>query len=187
MLKSSAVERYAKALFDLAVEEKQLESFGKELAGIYDILLNHPDLEKLLYHPRILEDDKKDMMKKILESVVSPLVLNFILLVIDKGRESILKEIIEHFQYLEREARNIMEVQVFTAFKLTSDNQKKLISKLGGLTNKVIELKETIDPSLIGGIKLRIGDQIIDGSIQRHMELIKENLANIQVSQLGVS
>ncbi len=187
MLENSAVERYGKALFELAVEENQLGLFGKELSGIYDILVNHSDLERLLNHPRIQEDDKKDLMNKILGSEVSPLILNFIMLIIDKGRESLLKEIIKYYQYLEREARGILEVEVFTAFELTSDNQQKLNTKLSKLTGKEVELKMMIDSTLVGGIKLKIGDQIIDGSIKRHLELIKENLANIQVSQLGVS
>ncbi len=187
MIKGGAVERYGKALFELAVEESQLDRFVAELKEIYKLLENHTDLVKLLNHPRIQEGDKKDLMKRILDNQVSPLILNFIMLLIDKGRESLLKDIIKFFQRLAKEARGILEVQVLTALELTSDNQAKLSAKLQEFTGKVVDLQVTVDPTLIGGLRLRIGDQVIDGSVQRHLERIKENLAQIQVSQVEVS
>lgn len=187
MMKDGAVERYARALFDLAVEEKQVDRFEQELNEIQQLLNSNADLEKLLYHPRVQENDKKDLMKKILGTQVSPLILNFIMLTIDKGRVDLLKGIITYFKHLTREAKGIVEVQVQAAFELTPENRTKLVAKLKQLTGREIDLKETVDPSLIGGMRMRIGDKVIDGSIQRHLERIKENLAQIQVSQLGVS
>lgn len=187
MLKNKTTERYAKALFDLAVEKKQLESFSNELQEIIGLLADYPDLAKIFYHPQIQENDKKQLMRRLLKTTVSPLILNFLMLIIDKGREPFLKEIVLYFQRLAREARGILEVQVYTPLELSLENQTKLISKLGELTGNEVELKIYKDPALIGGLKLRIGDKIIDGSIQRHLESIKENLAQIQVSQLEVS
>lgn len=186
MLKSGAVERYARALFDLAVEENQLDQFNQELTEIHGLITGQEDLKKLLHHPRIPEADKKDLMKRILGDA-SPMIVNFIMLLIDKGRISLLKGIIEHFQDMVREAKGIIEVQVYTALELTAALEAKLAEKLKKLTEKEVELKVQVDPGLIGGMKLRIGDKVIDGSIQTHLERIKENLGQIQVSQLGVS
>ncbi|AZR73999.1 ATP synthase F1 subunit delta [Anoxybacter fermentans] len=187
MLKNAAVERYTKALFDLAVEENSLDQFNQELIEINRLLTDQPDLERLLNHPQIPDFEKRDLIKRILGSEFSPLILNFILLLIDKGRQTLLKDIIEYFQYLVKEARGIVEVQVYTAFELSSENESKLKQKLKELTGKEVELQVTVDPSLIGGIRLRIGDKVIDGSIKRHLERMREDLAQIQVSQLGVS
>lgn len=187
MLTNSAVERYASALFELAQEEEELDQFDNELNEIYKILRNNPELEKVLYHPRIQASDKKIIMKKILTKEFSPLIINFMMLIIDKGREILLKEIIRYFQNLALEARGIIQIQVYTAMELTSKIETKLAEKLQKLTQKEVELKITVDPSLIGGIKLRIGDKIIDGTILQHLERMRENLAQIQVSQLEVS
>lgn len=187
MLKNQTAERYAQALFDLAVENKQLEGFSTELKAIVGLLEDYPDLEKIFYHPQIQENDKKQLIKRLLKSTVSPLLMNFLLLIIDKGRETLLREISLYFQYLARQARGIMEVQVYTPLELSSENEIKLIEKLGELTGKEIQLTIIEEPALIGGLKLRIGDKLIDGSIQRHLESIRENLSQIQVSQLEVS
>lgn len=187
MLKNGAIERYAKALFDLAVEERQEDQFGQELIEIRTILTSHPDLERLLYHPQVQGADKKEMMKRIFDGQVSPLILNFMLLLIDKGRIDLLKSMVEHYQQLVREAKGILEVQVETAYELTSEDRAKLAAKLKQMTGKEVEMKEVVNRALIGGLRVRIGDQVIDGSIQRHLERMKETLAQVQVSQLGVS
>lgn len=187
MLRNGAVERYARALFELAVEEGRINEFSQDLQGIHQILTDHSDLEKLLYHPRIRENEKKDLMKRLLGDKVSPLVLNFIMLTIDKGRETLLKSIIEYYEHLAKEAKGIVEVQVYTAFELTSANEAELTAKLQQMIGKSVELQVTVDRSLIGGMKLRIGDRVIDGTIQRHLERLQENLTKVQVSQLEVS
>jgi F-type H+-transporting ATPase subunit delta len=187
MLKSRAVERYAKALFDLAVEECQVDQFGQELTEIRTILADYPDLERLLYHPQVQGSDKKEMMSRIFAGQVSPMVLNFMLLIIDKGRIDLLKAMGEYYHQLAREAKGIIEVQVETAFELASEDRAKLAAKLKQMTGKEVEMKEMVNRTLIGGIRVRIGDKVIDGSIQRHLERMKETLAQVQVSQLGVS
>lgn len=187
MLKNGAIERYARALFDLAAEEKQVDRFGQELQEIQTVFASYPDLERLLYHPQIQDSDKKDMIQQIFDGQVSPLILNFMLLLVDKGRIDLFKGMVEYYQRLEREARGILEVRVETAFELTSDDRVKLAAKLKQMTGKEVEMKEIVNRELIGGMRVRIGDQVIDGSVQRHLERMKETLAKVQVSQLGVS
>lgn len=187
MIKQGAVERYARALFDLAKEEKEVDQFGQELTEIFALLQANAELEKLLYHPQVQESDKKEMMKKILQGQVKPLILNFILLLIDKGRINLLKGIIGLYHHLAQEAKGIVEVQVETAFALSPENRTNLTSKLKQMTGKEIAMKEVVNPALIGGIRVRVGDKVIDGTIERHLERIKESLAQLQVSQLGVS
>lgn len=182
MLKTEAVERYGRALFDIAVEENQLDQFIEELVGVKELLETSAELEKFLYHPRIQESDKKEVMDKLLASKVSPFILNFIKITIDKDREPLIKDIIDYFQDLARAAKNILQVQVETAFPLTSEDHAALTAKLSKLTGKVIELMVEVKPALIGGMRIRIGDRIIDGTIKRHLERIKENLVTTQVS-----
>lgn len=187
MIKQSAAERYARALFDLAKEEKAIDQFGQDLTEVFALLQANTELEKLLYHPRVQESDKKEMMTKILRGQVKPLILNFILLLIDKGRINLLKEMIELYHQMAQEAKGIVEVQVETAFTLSPENRMNLTAKLKQMTGKEIAMKEAVNPALIGGIRIRVGDKVIDGTIERHLERIKESLAQLQVSQLGVS
>lgn len=187
MIKNLAVKRYGKALYELAVEEDSLDLFNQELTDIAELMDQHPDLEKVINHPRIPEKKKNELVKKILGDGISPMVVHFITLLIDKDRQYFLKDIIMYFQHLVKEAKGIMEVEVTTAYELDSDEEEALKDKMKKLTGKEIELEIEVDPGQIGGMRLRIGDKVIDGTIKRHLERLKDDLSQIQVSQLGVS
>lgn len=182
MLKTGAVERYARALFEVAVEENQLDRFIEELNAIKEILHANPELGKFLHDPRIQDTAKKDLIGRLLGTQVSPLIVNFVNITIDKDRATLLPAIIDYFQDLARNAKNIIKVRVETAFALDNVRRGKLIDRLEELTGKNIELEEHVIPALIGGMLIRIGDTIIDGTMKHHLERIRENLAQVQVS-----
>jgi F-type H+-transporting ATPase subunit delta len=116
---------------------------------------------------------KKETLNRIFAEDLDGFVLNFLFLLIDKRREPALPAIISEYVRLANEARNIAEAEVFTAKELSQDQLEALAAKLSKGTGKNIVLKTTLDQALIGGIIVKIGDKLIDGSVGRQLKVMK--------------
>jgi len=187
MLANQLATKYAQAIFELAAESKMLEQVERELQLVASTIDNYSDLSTLIYHPRVLGQAKKETITKIFASDVADIVLKFLLLLVDKRRETVLPAIIREYVKLANEARNIVEAQVTVAMPLDSDQEKALINKLGLVTGKTIVLKTQIDKAIIGGVIVQIGDKLIDGSIARQLQILKKTLLNTEVTGIGVT
>lgn len=182
---SSVAERYAQAFFDLALEQDCLEPLEEDLRESARRIEEYEDLRNLLYHPRVRLEDKKEVLQKVMD-FCHPLTLNLLCLLVDKGRIVELEGICRYFQELHQAQKNLMSVQVRTARPLPADLEQVLQERLQKLLQKEIQLHTIEDPTIIGGMVLKIGDLQIDGSIARGLDKLKETLSRIQVSQLGV-
>jgi len=187
MLGNQLATKYAQAVFELAVEGKILDQVELELKLIESTIAEYSDLSTLIYHPRVLGQAKKETLSKIFGQDISDVILKFLMLLVDKRRESILPAIIREYVQLANEARNIVEAQVTVAMPLDKDQQTALITKLGLVTGKTIILKTQIDKAIIGGVIVQIGDQLIDGSIIRQLQMLKKTLLNTEVTGIGVT
>lgn len=175
-------KRYGLALFELAKEEDKLFAFREELARVIQTMDEYPDLKKLYLHPRIRREDKKLLLEKIFSVELSRELLNFLKLLTDRRRESYLEAIYQDYLDLLNKEENILEIEVFSAISLPDDLRNKLVEKLTALTGSRISIKEKVDPEIIGGLILKIGDRIIDGSIRKDLEALKNKIVQIPVS-----
>ncbi len=183
---SPVADRYARAYFQLAREKDMIDRLQEELLEFRNLLRQEPDLQRILFHPRVKESDKKSVLKKVLPDF-HPLTLNLFFILVDKNRFTILNDLVECFGLLKKEHNNQEVVLVHAARPLPQRVQKALEEKLQKSFGKEIELRVIIDEKIIGGLVLQVGDELIDGSIRRSLEKLKERLQGIQVSQLGVS
>jgi len=126
-------------------------------------------------------------MVKVFGSDLSEHVRNFLLLLIDKRRETALPSIVKEYQILANEGRNITEAEVTTAMPLAPFEQQALADKLSGLTGKKVILKTSIDERIIGGVIVKIGDKLIDGSITRQLKTLEAALLKTEVTRIGVT
>lgn len=169
MIPETIYSKYSQAMFDIASEQKKLEEFGTELKKVRDTFQENPDFWKFLNHPLVPPQSKKQTVKEVFADDVSPLVLQFIYVMIDRRREAALLLAIDGFIDLARRAQHIEVAKVRIVKKLTAEEETQLRVNLEKLTGKKIELLYYIDPSIIGGMVIQIGDRLIDGSLERQL------------------
>lgn len=172
---------YAQALFDVAIESDKLDKFEEELQYINGIFQQHPELNKLYKTPRIDSQDKKEIIAQVFKDGISQEVMNFLKILLDKGRASNFEDIVKDYRRLANAHNNILEAVAITAIPMPDVEKLALENKLSNLTGKVVKLENKIDNSILGGILVRIGDKVIDGTIQSRLDELQENLTKIIV------
>ncbi len=187
MLANQLAVKYAQALYELTAEKDMLDITEKELRLVENTIASYDDLSTLIYHPQVLAQAKKETIHKVFGQDVHEIVLNFLLLLVDKRRESILPTIIYEYVNLANQARNIVEAEVTTALPLDEDQHTALVNKLSLVTGKNIVLKIQINKKIIGGIIVKIGDKLIDGSVVRQLATLKKALLNNEVTGIEVT
>ncbi len=175
-------KRYAEALFEVAAEENKLEEFKQEIKAVADVFKDNPKLETIFTHPRVTKDEKKQMIKELFEGRVAQEILNLCYIVIDKGREKYLGDISESYKDLSNDELGIVEADAYTAVPMTQDEIDKLQEKLSSSFKKQVDLKTHIDKDLIGGVLVKVGDKVIDGSIKGKLSEIQKELNNIRLT-----
>ncbi|MBP2637703.1 MAG: atpH [Firmicutes bacterium] len=176
MLTNTLALKYAQAIYEIADEKSMLDAVEKQLTMVVATIAEHADLANLMYHPLVPAQAKKDTINKIFADELDEFVRNFLLLLIDKRRETALAAIAQEYVRLANEARNIAEAEVFTARELSVAQLEALATKLSEVTGKKIVLKTTIAQDLLGGIVVKIGDKLIDGSVARQLKALKAAL-----------
>lgn len=180
MLTNKLALKYAQAVYEIANEKAMLDVVEKQLKLVQATIAGHDDLATLMYHPLVPAPAKKETINRIFAGDLDGFVQNFLLLLIDKRREPALPAIISEYIRLANEARNIAEAEVFTAKELSAEQLEALAAKLSKVTGKNIVLKTTLDQTLIGGIIVKIGDKLIDGSVERQLKVMKAALLTNQ-------
>ncbi|MEI8256529.1 MAG: ATP synthase F1 subunit delta [Deltaproteobacteria bacterium] len=169
--------RYAKALFELAVESSALEKFTAEIKSVADAVTQSPDLLAVLTNPAVLVHALKAIMEQIADRLgVSPVVKNAVLLITDHNRASALPRIAAALTELADESAGKLRADVSSAVPLTDAQYGKLTATLEKITGRKISLVKKTDPSLIGGVVTRIGDKVYDGSVKSRLEEIRLSL-----------
>ncbi|RJX19036.1 MAG: F0F1 ATP synthase subunit delta [Ammonifex sp.] len=181
MLKGAVAERYAEALFDIAQEKGLMEKIEQDLSDVLEALDSSQDLRRVFYHPQVPTDVKKEVAKGIFGDDVEPYTLNFLSVILDARRELFIKDIIAEFARRVNETRNIVEVTVTSAVEVPSDYKDGLIEALSKVTGKDVRVGYQVKPEILGGLVVRIGNRVIDSSIARQLERLKEQVCEIRV------
>lgn len=168
--------RYAKALFEAAADMDALDKICSDMRKIQKICTESREFVLFIDNTLIGRSKKEKILKEIFAGKIEPLTWNFILLLIRKNRESYLPAICRNFADRYRKNKNIIPVTVTTAGKLSPETALKIKQHLTEQTGGTIELFEKVNPVIIGGLILQIGDYQYDGSITRQLKRVKENL-----------
>ena len=176
MRASKAAGRYAQALLDLAMDQNQLEKVKDDMVMVSQACAENRDLELMLQSPIIKGDKKSAVLEGVFASAISELSMSFVRLITAKGREGMLPGISHTFLTFYKEHKGIVQADITSAVALTEEQRATLTKSLSGLGNEV-EIIENIDPSIIGGLKITVGDQRIDASVQRKLNDLKIDLS----------
>lgn len=163
-------KRYASSLFEVGVELKSLEAFHNELDFIKDILVKEKKILAILDHPQISRKEKKDLVESIFGKNVSREMLNFLYILIDKRREDSLLDIVKEYNTLFKDYKNILDIEAVTAVPMKDSAKDKLSLVLKEKFDKDINLTNTVDPSILGGVLLNMDDKVIDSSLRNQLK-----------------
>lgn len=178
---SVIARRYADALFSLAKARGQEKVVLDELELVAEAIEAHPDFFALLNHPRMNVKEKKTLLLNVFASALSELTQNFLKLLLDKGRQNLLSSIVQQYADLVNEARGVAIGQVVTAVELSAQARKQLEAAFTSKVGKRVELKNVVDKTIKGGVLLRIGDRVYDGSVAGRLSRFKGQLRKAQV------
>lgn len=173
---------YADALFDIAIEENQVDALAEEVTMLRQILVENPELSSLMNHPKILKEEKVKVAEDIFKNRISDELIGLIRMVILKDRYRELDEILEHFIQSVKEYKGIGVAHVTSAADLTDAQKKAVEAKLLETTPyKIMEMHFDSDESLIGGMVIRIGDRVVDSSVKTKLDVLTKELLKVQV------
>jgi len=178
MQDTSVVQRYAVALLNHAKKTGTVDATTEDMKSLADAIAQSRQLAAFLNHPLIAGEKKKALVDRAFGGMVSATVVDFVKLLIDKRRIDALQLVIAEFVALVREHKNIAAAEVVTAVPLTDAQRKALEAALEKRTGKDIEIHAIVDASVMGGVSVRIGDTILDGTVRSQLERLREQLIN---------
>jgi F-type H+-transporting ATPase subunit delta len=167
---------YARSLFEVAKEHDKLDVVREQLGEVADAIAEQRDLQVFFFSPYFSSDEKVDGLGRALEDA-DETVLNFLTLLIEKHRMPVLFRIRREFDALWEEENRLLPVQVTSAIDLDESTVRQIGDAIGEQTGRRIELTSEVDPDILGGIVLRVGNSILDASIRNRLEKLRKQVA----------
>lgn len=171
--------RYAKSLIDLAVEKNSIDQVLADMQLLESICHQSKDFEVMLKSPVIKGDKKLAVILSVVKDNLNPLTKGFITLLVNKGREVNLAEIVTAYIEQYKKLKNIRTVQLTTATVISEQMRGAILNKVStNLQGQTVELKSKVDESLIGGFVLEVGDKLIDASVKNKLAQFKKRIVD---------
>jgi len=176
-LKSASLQ-YANALADIALAQGAAGLALKQLADFGNAYAESAELRNFLASPAVDRNAKHAVIEKLLARLgASKIIRNFLLVLVDHNRTQILPETVEAFQEVVRQRQGIEEAEIFTATELSAAQKAEFAFTLERMTGKRVEPKYSLEPELLGGAVVRIGDAVYDGSLRQRLNAMRARLA----------
>ncbi len=172
---------YARTLLLLAEKEAAVEGVDQSVTALAGALQSDRRLTAFLAAPQIEAKEKRAVIERALGGKLHPALVRFLLLVVDKRRESLLAEIAAAWRELLDERANRMSAAVVTAVEIDDDTREAIRSALEKATGKSVVLESRVDPAMLGGVVVRFGDSVIDGSVRSRLAAIRNRLRRAHV------
>jgi F-type H+-transporting ATPase subunit delta len=180
MTSRSAATRYARALFDVAKKELDVQQAGAELASFAALFAGHEGLSRMLSNPAIPAPRKRAVIEQLLARLgsVSPVVTKLLLMLSDRDRLALIPEIASAYEARLMDDAQIVRAELTTAVEMPADRVAALQQGLATATGRQVQLETKVDPGIIGGAVARIGSTVYDGSVTTQLQKVKERLVN---------
>ena len=180
MIEKTLAKRYAAALLSVSQKENALDETGGMLRALHDAYEQNPLLRATFQHPKLSKAKRKALIRKPFESDAKKSFLEFLDLLVNKNRINILPDISNAYNDLADAAQGIVHVQVRSFLPLSDKEKGQLQKKLESITGKTVIMDHATDSSLLGGVSLRIGDSVVDGTVSNRLKELEEKLNRLQ-------
>lgn len=185
MKQSRLANRYAKALFELALEQKKLDHVGADMALIAQTIEENRELANMLKSPVIKLDKKEKVMTAIFGKKTDPISLRFMILVAKKSREEYLTYFAHEFTKIYNDYQGLIDAWITTSYEIEEEVRTSILALLKKVSGKTIMLHENVNAELLGGFVAKVGDYQYDTSIRTSMRKLKEDFSkNLFVSKI---
>jgi len=180
VLDKSVAIKFINALLEVASEKGQFDQVEKDLDLVSGVMKKHDNLKKVLFHPSISRNDKKDVLKNVFGKSVTSVMLNFLSLLVDRRKEEILEYIPAVYRAVTDEKKGVVKATVQTVVPLTGERLDYFKKQLKKITGKTVELEVVQNPDILGGMVIQIGNKMIDGSIANRLKNLKVRLLSLR-------
>ncbi|NLK94347.1 MAG: F0F1 ATP synthase subunit delta [Clostridiales bacterium] len=167
-------KRYAMALYEVAEEKGKVEEYLKDLRSVCDLIDANKDFYEVIKHPQISTKKKKETFINIFKGNIDQDLLSFLVILIEKNRILFLREKLNQMEQIYLEKNNTLKATVKTAVPLLDEEKEQLKLKLENQYNKKIILTSVIDKSILGGVYVRVGNDVIDGTVKSKLSELKD-------------
>jgi F-type H+-transporting ATPase subunit delta len=180
----TAAERYARALFDVALKEQvDLSQIERELAAFTQLFAEQPSLERVLLNPAVPAPRKRAAMVDISRSAgATPIVGKLLVLLAERDRLALLPGVLAAYREKVLDHQKVVRAEVTTAQPLAAHQSEAIERRLAGLTGRSVSLSTRVDPTLIGGLVARVGSIVYDGSVATQLGKMKQRLTERETS-----
>jgi F-type H+-transporting ATPase subunit delta len=169
-------EVYARALFEVATEQNKLDVVRDELGQFADALADSRELQTVFFSPYFSTEEKKEGLHKAVTGADES-VANFLELLLENHRMPVVFRVRRDFDRLWEEENKLLPVEITSAVELDPSVADRIGEEIGRQTGRTVELTSTVDPDVIGGIVLRVGNSILDASIRNRLENLRKQVA----------
>jgi len=176
MIEPRIARRYVTALFNAASKAGLIDRVESDLGLVSYTFESLPELFESIVSPVVPNKTKREIVRSIFEGKAEAITLDYLYLLIDKHREEAISQTEEIYILLANEARGMTTADVTTAIELDKTLETALAAKLSAITGKKVSLNLAVDPAIIGGVVVKIGDRVIDGSIKGQLAALREML-----------
>ena len=167
---------YARSLFELATADNAVDGVAGEFGDLIELIRARSDVATFMTNEAIDVERRAETLEKLFRGQLSDLLLNTLLVVNGKGRLSLIREIHAAFVRLREEQQNRVDATVTTAMTLNDEQRRRVIDRIGQRTGKQVTLHEQVDPEILGGLIVQVGDERLDGSVARQLSRIEQSL-----------
>jgi ATP synthase F1 delta subunit len=169
-------EVYARALFEVAQEQDKLDEIHEQLGEFADAVAENLDMARFFFSPYFSTEDKKDALHKAVDGA-DPAMTNFLEALIERHRMPVIFRIRSRFDELWEDERKLLPVEVTSAVELDKETIAGIGESIGKQVDRKVELSSRVDPEILGGVILRVGNFILDASIRNRLEQLRKQVA----------
>jgi F-type H+-transporting ATPase subunit delta len=170
---------YARALFELALEGQMIDQILAEYEFVKNSFDEFPDFLEIVKSPKISVVEKKTILKDTFGGKVSDVLLNFFSVLVDKKRSDVIRDVYDDLIIMADDNKGLVVARVESVIPLEANEIEVLEAKLNKVTGKTVTVDNVINPEIMGGLVVKVGDKVVDGSVKRKLDNMKHELAQI--------